>query len=179
MAKMTKHYKQTNHVILAQCHGRQSLLDVFKQLGFGKYRPKTYSALTQRFINPKATMIIFSTGNITNMGCKTFFGAMRVLLNVKKKLQLDIINIKLTNIVINFSFKDLGPIDLDKFYEENRGVCTYDPRIFPCLTYGIPDTKIKANIFDSGNVVITGCKNRECIQEAVNLVMEKIKSCIN
>lgn len=175
---MTKYYKQTNHVILAQCHGRQSLVDVHKTLGYGQYRPKTYSALTQRFVNPKATMIIFSTGNITNMGCKTFFGALRVLLSVKQKLKLDIINVKLTNIVINFSFKEYGDIDLDKFYDKNRGFSTYDPSIFPCLTYGIPDTKIKANIFHSGNVVISGCKNSDCIKESVNRVLQRILECL-
>ena len=175
---MTKYYKQTNHVILAQCHGRQSLVSVYDKLGYGQYRPKTYSALTQRFVNPKATMIIFSTGNITNMGCKTFFGALRVLLGVKYRLKLDIINVKLTNIVINFSFKEHGVIDLEKFYEKNRGFSTYDPGIFPCLTYGIPDTKIKANIFHSGNVVISGCKNSECIKNSVNMVLSKILECI-
>lgn len=175
---MTKHYKQTNHVILAQCHGRQSLVDVHNTLGYGQYRPKTYSALTQRFVNPKATMIIFSTGNITNMGCKTFFGAMRVLLKVKQRLKLDIINVKLTNIVINFSFKEYGEIDLELFYKTNRGFSTYDPGIFPCLTYGIPETKIKANIFHSGNVVISGCKNSECIKDSVNLVLCKILECL-
>lgn len=171
-------YKQTNHVILAQCHGRQPLASIFDELGYGKYRPKTYSALTQRFVDPKATMIIFSTGNITNMGCKTFFGALRVLLRVKRKMKLEFNNIKLTNIVINFSFKELGEIDLAKFYKENAGFSTYDPNIFPCLTYSIPNSKIKANIFESGNVVVTGCKSRERIQDSVNLVLNKIKQCI-
>lgn len=172
---MGRYYTQTNHVILAQTHGRRSLMDVHGTLGYGKYRPKTYSALTQRFVNPKATMILFSTGNVTSMGCKTFFGALRVMLDVKKKLNMTIINVKLTNIVVNFSFKHMGTIDMDKFYKMNDGESTYDPTIFPCLTYGIPNTKIKANIFHSGNVVLTGCKNRDCIEESVNIVLGKIK----
>lgn len=171
----TVFYTQTNHVILAQTHGRRSLIDVFRELGYGKYRPKTYSALTQRFVNPKATAIIFSTGNITNMGCKSYFGALRVLLNLKRKLQLEFMNIKLTNIVVNFSVKAFGDINLTKFYELNRGYANFDPSIFPCVTYGIPNTKIKANIFHSGKVVVTGCRNRETIESSIHHVLEKIK----
>ena len=48
-------YKQSNHVILAQTNGRRDLVEIHDQLGMGKYRPKTYSALTQKFSKPKAT----------------------------------------------------------------------------------------------------------------------------
>jgi TATA-box binding protein (TBP) (component of TFIID and TFIIIB) len=172
---MTRYYKQTNHVILAQTHGRRSLIGVFNKLGYGKYRPKTYSALTQRFINPKATAIVFSTGNITNMGCNSYFGALRVLLSLKRRLGLEFMNVKLTNIVVSFSTKEYGTVDLLKFFEQNRGYCTYDPGIFPCVTFGIPGSKIKANIFKSGNVVIAGCKTRAAIESTISSVVEKIR----
>lgn len=167
-------YSQTNHVILVKSHGRQCLKNVFNTLKYGIYKPTTYSAITQRLVNPKATAIIFSTGNITNMGCKTYFGALRTVLHIKRSLGLEIINVKLTNIVINFSVSKFGIIDMDDLYEKTKGQSTYDPVIFPCITYGIQDTKIKANIFQTGKVVITGCKSKDTIHTAIDHVTSVI-----
>jgi len=171
----TTTYRQVNHVILAQTHGRQHLLDVYKRLGYGKYQPKTYSALTQRFRNPKTTVIMFSTGNITNMGCASYYGALRVLLGLKKRLGLDFINVKLTNIVVSLFVGSLG---LDHFFESNRGYSTYDPGIFPCCTYNIPGTRIKANIFKSGNVVITGCRSHAQVESSIESVLARVRESV-
>lgn len=177
--KMPPHWCQTNHVILCSTAGRTYLPDIYKTLNIGRFRPRSYSALTQRYINPKATMILFSTGNITSMGSSTFFGAMRVLFKLKTDLDLKIVNIKLTNIVVNFNFSHLGVVDIQALYEKNRGLCTYDPSIFPCLTYAIENKNIKANIFSSGAAVITGCKDKESIRETIKIVLSKIKECVN
>ncbi len=168
-------YKQSNHVILAQTYGRRDLVEIHDKLGMGKYRPKTYSALTQKFTNPKATSIIFSTGNITSMGCSSYYGAMYVLLKLKRELGLKFINIKLSNIVVGFSIKHLGNLDLKLFYEKNQHFCTFDVEVFPCLTFNIPNTKIKANLFATGNVVLAGCRSHDQIKDSINKVVEKVK----
>lgn len=172
-------YKQSNHVILAQTNGRRCLIDVHDKLGLGKYRPKTYSALTQKFSNPKATAILFSTGNITSMGCASFYGAMYVLLKLKRDLGLQFVNIKLSNIVVGFSVKHMGPLSLDRFYELNQEYCTFDIEVFPCLTFNIPNTKIKANLFATGNVVLAGCRSHEQIKESIAKIIGKIEECLH
>lgn len=171
-------YKQSNHVILAQTNGRRDLVEIHDTLGLGKYRPKTYSALTQKFSNPKATAIMFSTGNITSMGCSSYYGAMYVLLKLKRELGLEFINVKLSNIVVGFSIKHLGEVDLTKFYTKNQRYSTYDVEVFPCLTFNIPETKIKANLFATGNVVLAGCRSHEQIKESIGKIIEKVKECI-
>lgn len=171
-------YKQTNHVILAQTKGRQSLVDVWDRLGYGKYRPKTYSALTQKFKNPKTTAIVFSTGNITSMGCPSYYGALRVLLELKRRLGLQFINVKLSNVVVNFSIKHLGHLDLNEFYRRNQRYCTFDVEVFPCLTYNIPDTKIKCNIFATSNVVLAGCQDHDQIKESIGIIISRATECI-
>lgn len=172
-------YKQSNHVILAQTNGRRDLVEIHDQLGMGKYRPKTYSALTQKFSNPKATSIIFSTGNITSMGCSSYYGAMYVLLKLKRELGLEFINVKLSNIVVGFSIKHMGSLDLKTFYEKNQRFCTFDVEVFPCLTFNIPNTKIKANLFATGNVVLAGCRSHEQIKDSIGKVVEKVTECIS
>ena len=172
-------YKQSNHVILAQTAGRRNLINIYNNLGYGKYRPKTYSALTQKFANPKSTVILFSTGNITSMGSSTYYGALLVLLKVKNQLNIDFLHVKLSNIVINFSVNQLGKLDLDKFFERNSEHSTYDLEVFPCLTYNIENTKIKANIFATGNVVLAGCYDHIKIKESIEFLLIKISNCIN
>jgi TATA-box binding protein (TBP) (component of TFIID and TFIIIB) len=171
-------YRQTNHVILAQTFGRQPLVAMWDRLGYGKYRPKTYSALTQKFANPKTTAIIFSTGNITSMGCSTYYGALRVLLELKHSLGLQFINIKLSNIVINFSIKHLGELDLDAFYKMNQQYCTFNVEVFPCLTYNIPNTNIKCNIFATHKVVLAGCQDHTQIKESIKKIVARVEECI-
>lgn len=153
-------------------------MEIHDKLKMGKYRPKTYSALTQKFSKPKATSIIFSTGNITSMGCSSYYGAMYVLLKLKRELGLEFIDVKLSNIVVGFSIKHLGNLDLEKFYEKNQRFCTYDVEVFPCLTFNIPNTKIKANIFATGNVVLAGCRSHAQIRESIGKVVEKVKECL-
>ena len=110
------------------------------------------------------------------MGCKSYFGALRVLLNLKRKLNLEFMNIKLTNIVVTFSAKTFGDINLARFYELSHGYANYNPSIFPCVTYRIPNTKIKANIFHSGKVVVAGCRNRTTIEESIHHILGKIRA---
>ena len=172
-------YKQSNHVILAQSAGRRHLLNVYTKLEYGKYRPKTYSALTQKFINPKSTLIVFSTGNITSMGSSTYYGALLVILNLKEKLNIQFLNVKLSNIVVCFSLKDFGILNfnLEHFFEKNCEQSTYDLEVFPCLTYNIQDTNIKANIFATGNVVLAGCQDHNTIKQSILILISKINLC--
>jgi len=162
-------YRRTNHVIIAQTRQRRDLLEMLAELGFGRYKPSTYAALTQKFVNPKCTNILFSTGNITNMGSRTYYGALYALFYLKRTLGLKYVNIRLTNIVVNFHAG--RRIDPMAFFERNRAHCTCDPGIFPCCTYNPPGTRLKANIFASGNVVLTGLRRTEDIEAAIRDVM--------
>lgn len=172
-------YTQTNHVILAQTNGRMCLKETLETLGYGKYKPTVYSALTQRFTNPKATTMIFSTGNITSMGCKCLFDSLFVLYKLKKRLGLEFVNIRLSNIVVTFSIQSFGKLDLTKFYNDNQSQSTYDVEIFPCLTFNLPDSKIKANIFNTGKVVLIGCRNNEQIEHSIRIIVERVKNSIS
>lgn len=167
-------YTQTNHVIISQINERQCLSDTLNALGFGNYRPKTYSALTQKFSNPKSSAIIFSTGVITSMGCPSFYEALYVLLKIKRELGVNFVNIRLSNIVVTFSIKSLGVLNLEKFQSVNQSSSTLNMEIFPCLTFIIPDTNIKANIFATGKVVLTGCGNHSQISNAITITVNKV-----
>ena len=165
-------YKQTNHVFLAQTCSKKNLRDVQSTLGYGRFKPRTYSAVTQRFCNPKATIILFSTGNTTSMGSTTKFGALRILLMLKKKLNLTYTHIKLTNVVTTIDISKHQKVDLDKIYNKNKMRASFDASIFPCVTLNIPNSNIKANVFASGKIVVTGCANRDVVEKTLRIVLD-------
>lgn len=168
------YFKQTNHVFLAQTCSKKNLRKIQSILGFGRYKPKTYSAVTQRFSNPKATIILFSTGNTTSMGSTTKFGALRILLMLKQKLDLNFTHIKLTNVVTTIDISKHQKVDLNKIYSKNKSRASYDSSIFPCVTLNVPDSNIKANVFASGKIVITGCSNRQVVEKTILIVLNMV-----
>lgn len=168
-------YIQTNHVFLAQTCSKKNLREVQSTLGFGRFKPRTYSAVTQRFSNPKATIILFSTGNTTSMGSTTKFGALRILLMLKNKLNLRYTYIKLTNVVTTIDISKHQKVDLKQIYNKNKSRASYDASIFPCVTLNVPKSNIKANVFASGKVVVTGCSNREVVEKTLKIILEMTK----
>lgn len=87
------------------------------------------------------------------MGCKCFYDSLYVLFKLKKKLGLEYVNIRLSNVVVTFSISSLGSLDLNNFFANNQSQSTYDVEIFPCLTFNLPNSKVKANIFNTGKYV--------------------------
>jgi TATA-box binding protein (TBP) (component of TFIID and TFIIIB) len=136
-------------------------------LQYGEHAPNKFSALTLKHKNPSATIIMFSTGNITIMGPKTRWGAMYVLATLKRKFDLKIINVNVTNIVVKFTQlvgnNTRTNMDITALYNWNQKDCDCDIDYFQSCTYMVPGTKIKANFFNSKKVIVTGCKSEEMI----------------
>lgn len=170
-------YSRINHVISARTDGRKSLIEIFKVLKSGIYNPKNFSALTYKVVNPKSTIIFFSTGNITVMGSSSYYGALYVLSFIKKKLNLKFINVRLTNIVTKLSIKGLfqQQLDIQKFFQKHSDRSISNMIIFPCCSYKIPNTKIKVNIFKTKKLVIAGCKNKDVVEESIQYILNEIQ----
>lgn len=164
-----------NHIITIKTHGMRSLTDTFNKLGYGTYSPITFSALTLKHKNPSTTVIIFSTGNITIMGAPNFWGAMYVIQYIKRKLDLEFINVKLTNVVVKFSIKKFKEsIKINKLYEWDQSNCACNEELFPSCTYSVPNTNIKANFFTSGKIVVTGCDSNDTVKTVINHLVDVV-----
>jgi TATA-box binding protein (TBP) (component of TFIID and TFIIIB) len=166
-------YHKTNHVIIIKTHGRRCIKSAFDLLGYGEHTPKSFSALTLKHKNPSATIIMFSTGNITIMGPKTMWGAIYVLQKLKRKFDLKIIHIKLTNVVVKFSYKN-GDMDIAKLYDWDKSNCECDMELFPSCTYMVPNSTVKANFFNSGKVVVTGCSTEAVVENVIKHLLKVI-----
>jgi TATA-box binding protein (TBP) (component of TFIID and TFIIIB) len=158
-------YCKTNHVMIVKTQGKRCVKYVFDKLKYGEHTPNRFSALTLKHQNPSATIIMFSTGNITIMGPETEWGAMYILSLLKDIFDLEIIHINIANIVVNFSH--LKTMNIDELYQWNKKDCVCDVDLFPSCPYQIPGTTIKANFFNSGKVVVTGCNNDETVEKVI------------
>ncbi|GBG32369.1 TATA-box-binding protein [Hondaea fermentalgiana] len=168
-------YSRTNHVISVRLRSRRALPEFASLLMAGKYSPKKFSAITLKVINPNATVILFSTGTATVMGCTSYYAALVALRFLREKLDLEFVHIVLTNIVAKFSIFDRFEVDVDKFRAANQDCCSYNPSVFPSCSFKLPDpTKnIKVNLFSSGRIIVAGPKTREDLEHTVRVVMER------
>jgi transcription initiation factor TFIID TATA-box-binding protein len=161
-------YVKINHVMIVKTQGKQCVKNVFGKLKYGKHTPKSFSALTLKHKNPSATIIIFSTGNITIMGPKTQWGALYVMSLLKDIFDLEIIHINIVNVVVKLSQPSKSEfVKINDLYQWNKKDCDCDEDLFPSCTYMVPNTTIKANFFDSGKIVVTGCNNENTIDTVI------------
>ena len=176
-------YEKTNHVIIIKTHGRRSIQKTFRLLGYGLHTPNKFSALTLKHVNPRATAIVFSTGNITIMGCDSWWAALYVLQVLKEKLALEIIDIKMTNVVFKFNrttgIDHVEDTDVQELYKWDKSRCECDMDLFPACVYQVPSTRIKANFFDKGMVVVIGCSNDDKLRQVLAHLVEVIQRFIN
>ena len=168
-------YIKTNHVMIVKTQGKRCVKYAFDKLRYGEHTPNRFSALTLKHQNPSATIIMFSTGNITIMGPKTKWGAMYVLSLLKDTFDLEIIHINVANIVVNFFQPPKGEfMKINDLYQWNKKDCDCDEDLFPSCTYMVPGTTIKANFFNSGQIVVTGCNNDDMVQTVIKHLISVI-----
>lgn len=161
-------YCKTNHVMIVKTQGKRCVKEAFEKLKYGEHTPNRFSALTLKHQNPSATIIMFSTGNITIMGPETEWGAMYVLSLLKDVFDLEIININIANIVVNMTQpREKSAMNINDLYKWNKKDCDCDIDLFPSCTYMVPGTTVKANFFNSGQIVITGCNNDDMVQTII------------
>ncbi len=63
-------------------------------------------------------------------------------------------------------------INLEQLNAEHGQFCTYNPEVFPGLSYKIKDPEVVLLVFHSGKIVLTKAKTRE----QVNVAFGKIYS---
>lgn len=126
-----------------------------------QYEPEIFSGLVYRRNNPKATMIMFSTGKLVSVG------------TTSKKLAIDSIHETLKEIeAINGKKTSIEPInivnvvavaDTNKKINLRKSIMRlknviYEPDQFPGIIYRIKDS-IVLLIFNSGKIVCVGAKS--------------------
>ncbi|KAL4473769.1 hypothetical protein ABPG74_022633 [Tetrahymena malaccensis] len=150
-----------------------------------QYNPKRFPAVFMRIKDPKATGLIYSSGNMTIVGTRSTnesqTAAERIFGIIKKQLNVDCRfenkEVQVRNIVASCK---LGySVCLDKIHDDkdHKVYSTYDDT-FPGLIYRYmlnPNEQKKKNniialVFASGKMVFTGAKSQEDIQQAYDKI---------
>jgi len=145
------------------------------------YDPKRFPGLVYRTTNPKTAALLFRSGKIVCTGAKSIDDVYRGLENVFQSLRnigIDVKGtpeIKVQNIVSSanlHSALNLNAIAIGLGLENIE----YEPEQFPGLVYRVSDPKVVVLLFGSGKMVITGGRKPEDAVNAVDRIVEQLKS---
>ncbi len=145
------------------------------------YDPKRFPGLVYRTKDPKTAALIFRSGKIVCTGAKSIDDVYRGLENVFQSLRnigIDVQGtpeIKVQNIVASADLHavlNLNAIAIGLGLENIE----YEPEQFPGLVYRLSEPKVVVLLFGSGKLVVTGGRKPEDAVNAVDRIVEQLKS---
>ncbi len=171
--------KIENIVASATLGIRVPLEKIVEHVEGSEYEPEQFPGLVYRVSNPKAAMLIFSSGKIVCTGTRSVIDVKKSVEKVAimiRSLKIDVpkkYKIQIENIVASAQIP--SRLDLDKiaFEVENS---EYEPSQFPGLVYRMKDPKVVFLLFGSGKVICTGTRKIEDIKYAMDFLFKKLKT---
>jgi len=158
---------------------RIPLEKMVEHLEGSEYEPQQFPGLVYRVKNPKAAMLIFSSGKVVCTGARSIADVRKAIAKVTrmiKSLKLDVpkkYKIEIENIVASAQIPARLNLDKIAFGSENS---EYSPDRFPGLVFRIKDPNATLLLFGSGKVICTGIRKIEDAEYAMNFVFKKLKS---
>ncbi len=161
-------------------YGKSGILEDEEWPFIVRHQPKEFPGLILKLrLNVRASLLIFSSGNIVITGAKSKEELDRVaeiLVDLLRKAGIEIERtpeIQLQNIVAS---ADLGkPINLELVAMLGRENVSYEPEIFPGAVYKLQKPKVVMLLFRSGRIVCTGAKSEEMVLEALRVIDNTLK----
>ena len=134
-----------------------------------EYNPERFPGLVMRIVEPKATILVFSTGKMVVTGMRHAYEAPTVVDDVIKriskcKIKISNPRIIIQNIVASGDLKCSIDLNMAAVVMEYS---MYEPEVFPGLIYRMQDPKTVFLIFSTGRIVCTGGKTKAIVAEAV------------
>lgn len=143
-----------------------------------EYNPEKFAALVLRFNNPKATVMLFTSGKYSLAGAKSLDDAKLANQRFLSALEPYLGNITESTFEIRYAVctADIGrSIDLNNAIL-NLGMnnTEYEPEQFPGVFYRPEDKDWHAVIFNSGKIVINGTPKMDVLQKASEYIQEYV-----
>src|SRR3989338_1960322 len=144
-----------------------------------EYNPEQFPGLVIRIKEPKTSALIFSSGKIVCTGARSMDKVKESIEKIIKSLEKIGIKItikpeiKIQNIVASGTVgMDLNLNTLAMKLDNTE----YEPEQFPGLVYKLAEAKATFLLFSNGKVVCTGTKSEEQVHEALEKLVENLKS---
>ncbi len=142
-----------------------------------EYNPERFPGLVMRIAEPKATVLVFSTGKMVVTGMRKASEATAVVANVVKRIKgakIEVSNpvITVQNIVASGDLHTNIDLNMAAVVME---YAMYEPEVFPGLIYRMQDPKTVFLIFSTGRIVCTGGKTKEIVAQAVKKLQHEVR----
>jgi len=140
-----------------------------------EYNPKRFASLIMRVREPKSAALIFASGKMVVAGTKTEEECKRAVRKYARVIQkigyrVSIVSFEIQNISANAHLRfGVRVHDMAQDEKISRFV-SYEAEIFPGLVYSLVKPKVKAIIFVTGAILMTGAKSEAEIQEALETI---------
>ncbi|UYP44669.1 TATA-box-binding protein [Candidatus Lokiarchaeum ossiferum] len=163
-------YKIENVVatVVADIEEKMDLNVIARKYSDVEYNPERFPGLVMRIVEPKATILVFSTGKMVVTGMRRADEAETVVNDVIKRIsdcKIKISNpvIIIQNIVASGDLKCSIDLNMAAVVMENS---MYEPEVFPGLIFRMKEPKTVFLIFSTGKIVCTGGKTKEIVRDA-------------
>jgi transcription initiation factor TFIID TATA-box-binding protein len=142
-----------------------------------EYNPERFPGLVMRIKDPKATILVFSTGKMVVTGLRDASEAEVVVNEVIKRISKCKIKISDPVIIIQ---NIVASGDLNCAIDLNMAAIVmqysmYEPEVFPGLIYRMQEPHTVFLIFSTGRIVCTGGKTRDVVAEAVKKLYHEVR----
>src|SRR5271157_6136569 len=142
-----------------------------------EYNPERFPGLVMRVAEPKATILVFSTGKMVVTGLRQASDADPVVSEVIKRItkaKISVSNpvITVQNIVASGNLYTPIDLNLAAVVMDNA---MYEPEVFPGLIYRMADPKVVFLVFSNGKIVCTGAKTKEIVAQAIRKLNEEVR----
>ncbi len=159
-----------NVVSSADIRQKLDLREISKKIKKSRYDPDKFPGLVLKLEQPKAALLLFSSGKFVCTGTKSVeesAKAIRAAIDTLKKHGIPVTRkplIKAENIVA--SAKLHVKVNIEKLALDLPNTL-YEPEQFPGLIFRMKDPDVVFLIFASGSLVCTGAKKEADVKKAV------------
>jgi transcription initiation factor TFIID TATA-box-binding protein len=142
------------------------------------YEPENFPGLIHRRCDPKASIIVFSTGKIVSIGSmseKTAKESIIVTISEIMSIQREKITVKRITIENVVAISNIGcEIDIEKAVVNCGIKAIYEPEKFPGVIYRVRNNLV-ALIFKSGKIISVGSKSEDEARSIIHLTYKILK----
>lgn len=149
-----------------------------------EYDRKKFSAVIVKQREPSTTFLLFGSGKCVVTGAKTIDDSQRAARKMAKKIARIVPNIvlikdsfKIQNIASSFTmqgvFSNMSWVACN--LKANRWFVTFEPELFPAAVVKYGQERIRFLVYNSGKVVLTGCKCEADVGDAFDNIYPVLK----
>ncbi|KXA93189.1 hypothetical protein AKJ66_02565 [candidate division MSBL1 archaeon SCGC-AAA259E22] len=170
---------KVNNIVLTVSYkdSKFNLEKIASNLEGARYDPEVFPGVVYRKTEPKASFLIFESGEVNCLGTKSIEVAEKAIEGLTERLKglgFDVREpeVEVQNMVASADFH--RRFDLERIARNFRNA-EYEPEVFPGLIFRMEETSVAFLLFVEGNSICVGAKSEEEIQEGVNRIAEVIE----